>query len=45
MKKTIAFMSLVVFALACAAPPTNKDLADTNRATNRSAEAPSPLLP
>lgn len=40
MKKTIAFMSLVVFALACAAPPTNKDLAATNRATNRSAEPP-----
>lgn len=36
MKKTIAFMSLVVFALACAAPPTNTP--ETNRAANANAE-------
>lgn len=34
MKKIFAFVSFVVFAIACAAPPTNRDVADTNRNTN-----------
>lgn len=39
MKKIFAFLSVVIFALACAAPPTNKDMAlDTNKDTNLAAE-------
>ena len=35
MKKTLALVSFVVFALACAAPPTNRDMtSETNRAAN-----------
>lgn len=34
MKKTFAFVSLVVFALACAAPPTNDSALSTNRNAN-----------
>ena len=35
MKKTLAFVSFVVFTLACEAPPTNRDMAsETNRNAN-----------
>ena len=45
MKKILAFVSLMAFAIACAAPPTNKDLAaETNRATNAAAEKPSIVM-
>ena len=41
MKKTLVFVSLMAFALACAAPPTNRDLAgETNRATNAAEKPP-----
>jgi hypothetical protein len=41
MKKTLALVFLMVLALACAAPPTNKDLsAGTNRAANVAPEKP-----
>ena len=40
MKKTLAFVSLMVFALACAAPPTNDSAANANRATNAATERP-----
>lgn len=43
MKKTIAFVCLVVFALACAAPSTNTPV--TNRATNTNAETSARPLP
>lgn len=40
MKKTLALVSLLVLALACAAPPTNRDLAtETNRNANLAAPA------
>ncbi|MGI8731985.1 MAG: DUF4440 domain-containing protein [Pyrinomonadaceae bacterium] len=34
MKKIFAFVSLVIFALACAAPPTNESALSTNRNAN-----------
>ena len=36
MKKTLALVSLLVLAMACAAPPTN-DVATTNRNANAGA--------
>jgi hypothetical protein len=42
MKKTLALVSLLVLALACAAPPTN-DVATTNRNANL-APSPSPAM-
>lgn len=43
MKKIFAFVSLLVLAVACAAPPTNRDLAsETNKTTNLAAEKPAP---
>lgn len=40
MKKTLALVSFLVLALACAAPPTNRDMAtETNRNANMSAPA------
>lgn len=41
MKKSLALVSFLVFALACAAPPTNRDVAsDTNRNDNLVANKP-----
>lgn len=41
MKKSLALVSFLVFALACAAPPTNRDVAsDTNRNDNLAANKP-----
>jgi hypothetical protein len=41
MKKTLALVSFLLLAIACAAPPTNRDLAsDTNRAANVAAPPP-----
>jgi len=40
MKKTLALVSFLVLALACAAPPTNRDMAtETNRNANMAAPA------
>ncbi len=38
MKKMFVFVFLLVLAVACAAPPTNKDVADTNRNANTPVE-------
>jgi hypothetical protein len=34
MKKTLALVSFLVLAIACAAPPTNREVAETNRNAN-----------
>ena len=34
MKKTLALVFLLAFALSCTAPPTNRDLSGTNTAAN-----------
>lgn len=42
MKKILSLVPLAVLALACAAPPTNRDVvSETNRDTNRNAETSS----
>jgi len=43
MKKTLALVFLMALALACAAPPTNKDSVGTNRAANVAPEKPAAM--
>ncbi|HKR60082.1 MAG TPA: nuclear transport factor 2 family protein [Pyrinomonadaceae bacterium] len=44
MKKTLAVVSFLVLAIACAAPPTNRDVAETNRNANVTAEKTAPVM-
>lgn len=44
MKKMVVFVFLLVLALACAAPPTNRETAETNRNANTAAEPTTPPL-
>lgn len=44
MKKILAFVSLMAFALACAAPPTNRDLATNATRETNAAEKPSMMM-
>src|SRR5688572_4795615 len=44
MKKIVVLVSMLVIAVACAAPPTNQPALDTNRNTNLAADTSSPAL-